>query len=169
MDEAPFAPTNRFPPQLTAVLMSHIQGLAMRYGALKTDLPKLAELLAYSIGEAAPSADELMRFMRLESVQRELESRWDVWLEQSADKAKTWRLVNLAMPADPQRAAARLKARPQQADSCTWCWLAEPGHRGVLQPYRDLNGRAVGGVHLHRACKAAWTRLENMVMRSDEK
>ncbi|MNE58078.1 hypothetical protein D3C80_1530900 [compost metagenome] len=103
-----------------------------------------------------------------ESTQATLETLYETALWQSADRSKSWRLVCLATPDDPQVAARLLKRKPHSTDCCNFCFQDERGVYNALKPELDVYGNVVAGVSLHRQCSRPWTYMRNLVMRNPE-
>ena len=148
-----------------ATVLAHTQFTARHFLAYRGSLEKLVELIRYSIGATAPTAEAISSFLRADATQRLLELEYEVSIFQSADRAKTWRLISLAIQADPVVAARRLAKKPPSSDCCAFCWQAEPGWTTQLQPDRDIYGEIIGGVYLHRACARPYGRLKSLVER----
>lgn len=154
--------------QTQLILLAHIQFVARYYVALRCPLDKLIEFIRYAIGEAAPAPDRIRNFLMRESTQRTLELTYETALWQSADRAKTWRLICLATPDDPQVAARLLNRRPHSADCCNFCFQDERGVYNALKPELDIYDNVVAGVSLHRQCERPWKLMRNLVARNPE-
>ncbi|MCO1621327.1 hypothetical protein [Pseudomonas putida] len=148
------------------ILLAHIQFVARHYVALRCPLDKLIEFIRYSIGEAAPVADQIRLFMLKESTQETLELSYETALWQSADRNNSWRLVCLATPDDPQVAARLLARRPHSTDCCAFCFQDERGVYNALKPELDIYGNVVAGVSLHRQCSRPWKYMRDLVARA---
>jgi hypothetical protein len=149
-----------------AIVLAHVQFTARHFLAYRGSLEKLVELVRYSIGAGAPPAEAISSFLRQAATQKLLELEHEVSIFQSADRAKTWRLISLAVNADPEAAKRRLEKKPPSSDCCAFCWQDEKGWTTQLQPERDVYGEIVGGVYLHRACARPWGRLRDLVARA---
>lgn len=151
--------------QQKETVLAHTQHVARHFQALATSIDKIVELVRHSIGTAAPSAEEISIFLRRESTIRELEHNRETALFQSADTNKQWRLVSLAVQADPVKAAALLQHRPPSSYFCSFCWISEERSRDredlVLE--KDLYGEAVENVRLHKQCVRPWLALRAVV------
>ena len=153
-------------PEQQQTVLAHTQYVARFYVALRQPLAKIVELISYSIGPDAPPAEDVARFLRLDSTQRELELHWETALWCSADINKSWRLICLAVP-DNVQDAATLLARPVPPSSCAFCHQSEPGFtKLVLQPELDLTNTPVGSIYLHRQCQRPWRLLRDIVARA---
>ncbi|MFG0527360.1 hypothetical protein [Pseudomonas sp. yb_5] len=150
------------------ILLAHIQFTARHFIALRCPLDKLIEFIRYSIGEAAPAPDQIRLFLLKESTQKTLELEYETALWQSADRAKSWRLICLATTSDPQVAARLLERRPPSSDCCAFCFQDERGVYNALKPEFDLYGNPVAGVSLHRQCERPWKQLRNLVARNPQ-
>ncbi|MEE1917252.1 hypothetical protein V0R52_12680 [Pseudomonas asiatica] len=150
------------------ILLAHIQFVARYYVALRCPLDKLIEFIRYSIGEAAPAPDRIRNFLMRESTKTTLEIEYETALWESADRAKTWRLVCLATPDAPQVAARLLNRRPHSTDCCNFCFQDERGVYNALKPELDIYGNVVAGVSLHRQCSRPWKQLRNLVARNPQ-
>lgn len=146
-------------------VLAHCQHVARHFQALATSIDKICELVRHSIGEAAPSADEISLFLRRESTMKELEHHRETALFQSADTNKQWRLISLAVQADPTKAAALLARRPPSSYFCSFCWIDEGRSfdREDLVLEKDLYGEAVDNVRLHKQCVRPWLALRAVV------
>ena len=151
-----------------AVVLAHTQFTARHFLAYRGSLEKLVELIRYSIGATAPAAEAISSFLRRDETQRILELEHETAIWQSADRATTWRLISLAIQADPDVAARRLAKKPPSSDCCAFCWQEERGWTTQLQPDRNIYGEIVGGVYLHRPCARSWGRLRDLVARSEK-
>lgn len=144
------------------VVLSHTQHVARHFQALATSIDKVVEMVRHSIGEGAPSAEEVSIFLRRESTAKELEHHRETALFQSADMGKQWRLISLAVQTDPVKAAALLARRPPSSYFCSFCWVDEGRSfdRENLVPERDMYGEAVSPpVLLHKQCVRPWLAL----------
>ncbi|UVJ44997.1 hypothetical protein NVV94_05285 [Pseudomonas sp. LS1212] len=148
------------------ILLAHIQFTARHFIALRVTLEKLIELIAYSIGTAAPDADQIRNFLIKESTQKTLESEWETALWRSADRNQSWRLICLAVTADPEVAKRLLARRPPSPDCCAFCWQDEKGFTDALKPELDIYNNPVSGVHLHRQCSRPWHLMRALVARN---
>lgn len=151
--------------QQKEVVLAHAQHVARHFAALATSIEKIVELVRHSIGEAAPSADEVSLFLRRESTIRELEYHRETALFQSADIGKTWRLISLAVQTDPVKAAALLARRPPSTHFCSFCWVDEgrSADKELLVPEKDIYGAVVSPVMLHKQCVRPWMALRAVV------
>lgn len=152
--------------QQKEVVLAHTQHCARHFQALATSIDKIVELVRHSIGEAAPSADEVSLFLRRESTIKELEHHRETALFQSADAGKQWRLVSLAVQTDPVKAAALLARRPPSTHFCSFCWISEErsADKELLVPEKDIYGEAVSPAHmLHKQCLRSWMALRAVV------
>lgn len=143
-------------------VLAHTQHVARHFAALATSIDRICELVRHSIGEAAPSADEVSLFLRRESTARELEHNRETALFQSADVGKQWRLISLAVQTDPVKAAALLARRPPSSYFCSFCWITEERSfdREFLVQEKDMYGVAVSPpVLLHKQCVRPWKSL----------
>lgn len=147
------------------IILSHTQYVGRHFIALRCSGEKLAELIGYSIGAAAPPADQILLFLRRESTQKTLERDWETALWVSADRTKSWRLICLATTADPAVAKRLLAKRPPSADCCAHCWQEERGYPDQLVPELDVYGERVPGIYLHRACVRPRKLLRDLVAR----
>ncbi|MFW0758932.1 hypothetical protein ACN1C3_30180 [Pseudomonas sp. H11T01] len=148
-------------------LLSHLQFTAKHFQAFRGNFEKLVELVRYSVGEAAPDANAIGDFLRLEETQKTLELSYETALWRSADHNKSWRLICLAIKADPEVAKRRLARRPPSTESCSFCWQNETGFTEfVLQPEKDIYGNAIPGVYLHRQCSRPWKLMRDLVARA---
>lgn len=148
--------------QQKEVVLAHTQHVSRHFAALATSIDRIVELVRHSIGEAAPSADEISLFLRRESTMKELEHHRETALFQSADIAKQWRLISLAVQTDPVKAAALLARRPPSSYFCSFCWVDEGRSfdREFLVPEKDIYGVAVSPpVLLHKQCVKPWMAL----------
>lgn len=152
--------------QTQLTLLAHIQVTARHFVALRCSLDKLIELIRYNVGEAAPAPDRIRTFLLREGTRQTLELEYETALWESADRAKTWRLICLATPDDPQVASRLLNRRPHSADCCNFCFQDERGVYNALKPELDIYGNPVAGVSLHRQCERPWKQLRNLVARS---
>lgn len=148
------------------ILLAHIQFTARHFLALRCTLEKLIELIAYSIGEAAPALDQIRNFLLKESTQKTLELEYETALWCSADRNKSWRLICLATTADPDVAKRLLARRPPSADCCAFCWQDERGFTTQLTPEKDIYGAPVPGSYLHRQCSRPWHLMRDLVARN---
>lgn len=147
-------------------VLAHTQQVARHFQALATSIEKICELVRHSIGEGAPSADEVSLFLRRESTIKELEYHRETALFQSADAGKQWRLISLAVQANPVKAAALLARRPPSTHFCSFCWVDEgrSADREFLVQEKDLYGNAVSpAVMLHKHCLRPWQALRAVV------
>lgn len=151
------------------VLLSHIQYVARFYLAFRGSLEKLIELIRYSIGEAAPEADQIRNFLLKESTQRTLELRYETALWCSSDRNKSWRLISLAFKPDVEVAKRRLNKRPPSSDCCAYCWQDEKGFTTQLIPEKDVYGNAIAGFYLHRQCSRPWNLMRALVEREESR
>jgi hypothetical protein len=149
-----------------ATVLAHTQVTARHFLAYRGSLEKLVELIRYSIGAGAPPAESISSYLRRDETQKLLELEHETAIFQSADRSKSWRLISLAIQADPEVAARRLAKKPPSSDCCAFCWQDERGWTTELQPERDVYGEIVGGVYLHRPCARAYARLRDLVARS---
>lgn len=151
--------------QLT--LLSHIAYCAKFYMAYRGSLDKLVELVRYSIGEAAPDAGQIRNFMMREETQRTLELDYETALWRSNDHNKSWRLISLAIKADPEVAQRRLLKRPPSAQCCGFCWQDESIYADALKPELDVYNQPTG-VYLHRHCSRPFKQLRDLVARAKQ-
>lgn len=148
-----------------AVVLAHTQHVARHYAVLSTGIDKIVELVRHSIGEAAPSADEVSIFLRREATIKELEHNRETALFQATDANKTWRLISLAVQTDPVKARALLERRPPSSEFCFFCWIDESrsADKETLVLEKDLYGEAVPSVRLHKQCVRPWLALRAVV------
>jgi hypothetical protein len=151
------------------VLFAHTQYVAKFYQSFRGSLEKLIELIRYSIGTGAPSADRVRNFLMRESNQKILESTWETALWRSSDRTKSWRLVCLATQTDPEVAKRLLNKRPPSANCCSFCWQDESGVMDALIPELDIYGKPVSPtVRLHRQCARPWKLHRDLVARANK-
>jgi hypothetical protein len=155
--------------QTKQTVLAHVQYVARHFVAYRGSFDKLIELIRYSIGETAADADTVGTFLRREDTQKLLELEYETALWRSADFNKSWRLVCLAVQADPVKAARLLDRRPPSSDCCCFCWQDEKGYTTQLIPERDVGGKRVAGVMLHRPCYRPWQRMRALVEREQAK
>ncbi|WP_448145384.1 hypothetical protein [Pseudomonas silesiensis] len=149
------------------ILLAHTQYVAKFYQAYRGPLPKLIELIRYSIGMGAPEPDRVRNFLLRESTQRILEQQWETALWQSADRTKSWRLVCLATQTDPEVAKRLLAKRPPSSDCCAFCWADERGVMDALIPEVDIYGKLISpSVMLHRQCARPWKLHRDLAARA---
>ena len=152
--------------QQQLILLAHIQYVARHFIAYRGTLEKLIELIRYSIGEAAPEADQIRNFLLKESTQKTLEISHETALWRSADYNKSWRLICLAVQTDPEKAKRLLAKRPPSSDCCAHCWQDEKGFTTQLIPEKDVYGNSVPGIYLHRQCSRPWKLHRDLVARA---
>lgn len=148
------------------VVLAHLQVTARHFLAYRGSLEKLIELVSYSIGIAAPDAEQMRNFLLRESTQKTLELEWETALWRSADRNKSWRLISLATTADPEVAKRLLARRPPSSDCCAYCWQDEKGFTDALKPELNILGNSVPGIYLHRQCSRPWKYLRDLVARN---
>lgn len=153
---------------LQLILLAHIQFTARHFLALRCTLDKLIELVRYSIGEAAPTTDEIRNFLLKESTQKTLELEHETALWCSSDRNKSWRLICLATTADPEVAKRLLNRKPPSSDCCAFCWQDEKGFTDALKPELDIYGNQIAGCYLHRPCARPWKYLRDLVARAKQ-
>lgn len=154
-----------------AVVLAHCQHVARHFAVLSTSIDKIVELVRHSIGEAAPSAEEVSIFLRREATIKQLEYQHETALFQSSDPAKTWRLISLAVQTDPTKAAALLARKPPSAEFCNFCWSDESrsADKETLILEKDIYGNAVPTVRLHKQCVRPWLALRAVVLGANSK
>ncbi|UVJ46215.1 hypothetical protein NVV94_12145 [Pseudomonas sp. LS1212] len=148
------------------IVLAHTAYCAKFYIAFRGSLEKLIELIAYSIGEAAPDADQISVFIRKEETQRTLEVTYETALWRSADRTQSWRLICLAVTADPEVAKRLLAKRPPSPDCCAYCLQDERGVMEALKPELDIYNNPIPGVMLHRQCSRPWGLMRDLVARA---
>lgn len=153
-------------PEVEQIILAHVQFTARHFIAYRGSLDKLVELVRYSIGEAAPDADQLGLFLRKESTQKTLELEYETAIWCSADHVKSWRLICLAVKPDAEVAARRLGRRPPSSDCCSHCWQDEKGFTTQLIPELDVYGKQIAGVYLHPPCARPWKYMRDLVARA---
>ena len=148
------------------ILLAHVQYVARFYLAYRGSLEKLIELIRYSIGIAAPDADQIRNFLLKESTQKTLELEHETALWRSSDYRQSWRLICLAVQTDPEKAKRRLAKRPPSSDCCAYCWQDEKGFTTQLIPELDIYGNQIAGFYLHRPCSRPWHLMRDLVARA---
>lgn len=157
-------------PEMQSRIFAHTQAVARHFIAWKGALPSLIPFVAYSIGESAPSPDEIENFLKRNSTQEELLQRWETVLRRSLDGS--WRLVCLAVPDNVNIARQRLSHFPvSRGTSCRWCSQDEHIFAAdELKPVLDANLVPVAGSYCHpTGCMASWLLMQNFVNRADAK
>jgi hypothetical protein len=149
-----------------STLLAHTQFVARHFIAYRGSLDKLIELVRYSIGEAAPDADVMRNFLLRDTTQRTLELEYETGLWRSSDRNQSWRLISLAVNADPEVAKRLLERRPPSPDCCAFCFQDERGALDALKPEIDLYGNSIAGVYLHRQCSRPWKYMRDLVARA---
>lgn len=147
-------------PEIEARIYAHTQFTARHMAAWKSpSLQKIVEFIKYLIGPDAPPADRLDNFLRRESTQKELASKWETGLWKASDGS--WRLICLATTCVPETARLRLARRPKSTNQCRHCWIDEGGKFASLElkPERDIRGEIVPASFLHPVCARSWAQL----------
>ena len=139
-------------------VLSHLQGVARQFNAYAAALPDIIRYLRFSLGDEAPPADRLDNFLRRKSTQDLLLLKYETGLWLATDKR--YRLVCMAVPADPAIAIKRLTFKPLGANSCRWCMLQERFMDLELKPDLDVQRNHTAGSYVHPNCQRSWNRLK---------
>lgn len=144
-------------------ILAHIQHVARHFIAWRGALSSLTTFIIYDMGEEAPAPEVLDLFLRKTETQDELLRHFETGLWCASDK--TYRLVCLAPPTNPEVAKRRLTYRPSSPTQCRWCSIDEKRHAETdLIPELDLKGEpVVAGSRLHPACLRPWKLMRALV------
>lgn len=147
-------------------ILAHTQHVARRFIAWKGTLDALVEFVSHSMGADAPTAAQLDNFLRRPETQRILQAHYETALWKAADK--TYRLVALAVPTDPEVARRRLVRFPASTTQCRWCQIDEKGFAHLeLKPELDIRREQVPASYLHPNCQRSWLHMRALVERAE--
>lgn len=150
-------------------LRRHLQHVARHYVAIPVALEKISELVIYDSGLNV-TIDEACLYFRRKQVQDDMRLNHETLLWQSSDYHRTMRLVCTATQFNAEKARYLLNRKPLNANTCNYCFIDEshsPADREQLVIEKDVYGREVGGVHLHKQCAEAWAALRRVVELSE--
>lgn len=145
-------------------VLSHLQGLARQFNAYAAPLADIIRYLSFSLGDDAPPTDRLDNFLRRKSTQDLLLLKYETGLWLATDKR--YRLVCMAVPADPTIAIKRLAFKPVDCNMCRWCMLQERFIDLELKPDLDVYRNPISGSYLHPSCQRSWNRLKALAERA---
>lgn len=147
-------------------ILGHIQHVARRFIAWRGGLDALVEFIAASVGEGAPAAEHLDNFLRKPETQRILQAKYETALWKASDK--TFRLICLAVPADPDIARRRLARFPSSTTQCRFCQIDEKGFAHLeLKPELDIRREQIPASYLHPHCQRSWLHMRALVEREE--
>lgn len=151
------------------VTAPHVQAVARHMLAWRGNLESLITFIRYSMSSPDhPTAATLDNFLRREDVQRELQAHWEVSLYRATDK--TFRLIDLSTPVDPEVARRRINDFPASTTQCRYCKIDERSLAPIeLRPELNIYREPVPRSMLHPSCMRSWLALRALVDREDAK
>lgn len=153
-------------PELEARILAHTQAVARNFLAWRGSLESLIPFIVYSMGTDAPSPEDLDLFLRKESTQRLLQSKYETALWKATDK--TYRLICIAIPLDPEVVKRRLARFPTSTNQCRFCQIDEKSFAYLeLKPELDIRRELVPASYLHPHCQRSWLLMRALVERAD--
>ena len=146
----------------------HIQAVARHMLAWRGSLESLITFVRYSLKSDTPTAATLDNFLRREDVQRELQAHWEVSLYRATDKS--YRLIDLSIPVDPEVARRRINDFPASTTQCRYCKIDERSLAPIeLRPELNIYREPVPRSMLHPGCMRSWLALRALVDRENAK
>lgn len=144
----------------------HIQAVAIQFISYSGTLSALAKFITHSMGDSAPSLEEVTHYLSKEETQKEL-LKWEVGLFKNT--IGSWSLVSLATPPTIEGMRYRLDHFPVSNTCCRWCLQDAKRLAHIeLVPELNIHGLPVHRSLLHRGgCMQAWLTMRNQVARAD--
>lgn len=147
-------------------IIGYVQHVARRFIAWRGSLDALIPFISHSMGSDAPPAERLDSFLRRPETQRILQADYETALWKATDK--TYRLVALAVPTDPEVARRRLARFPSSTNQCRWCQIDEKNFSPLeLKPELDIRREQVPASYLHPNCQRSWLHMRALVERAE--
>jgi hypothetical protein len=142
-----------------------IQEVTIQFISYNGELTSLAKFVAATLGEQAPSMDELTHYMRKAETHAEL-LKYGVGLWKNTNGS--WSLVSLATPPTIEGMRYRLEHFPTSNTQCRWC-LQDAKRLADLDLVveKDIRNEPVHNSRLHRVCMKPWLTMRNQVTRAD--
>jgi hypothetical protein len=142
-----------------------IQEVAIQFISYNGELSSIAKYAAASLGDSAPSMDELTLYLRKAETHTEL-VKYGVGLWKNTNGS--WSLVSLATPPTIEGMRYRLEHFPTSNTQCRWCLQDAKRLAHIdLAPELDIRGEPVHNSRLHKGgCMKAWLTMRNQVARA---
>jgi hypothetical protein len=152
---------------MNELILRHTQAVAIQFISYRGSLDALANFVAHSMGEAAPSMEEITHCLKKAETHKEL-LRYDVglWRNTLGD----WSLVSLATPPTIENMRYRLDRFPTSNTQCRWC--LQDSKRLVhldLIVEKDIRGEPVHNSRCHVVCMRPWLTMRQQVARAPVK
>ncbi|WP_433737435.1 hypothetical protein [Pseudomonas putida] len=148
----------------TGLVNAHVQECAIQFISYRGPLNKLVGFIAHSMGDSAPSLEELTHYLQKETTHTELLKREvGLWKNTTGD----WSLVSLATPQTIEAMRYRLEHFPTSNTQCRWCLQDSKRLAYIdLVPEKDIHGLPVHRSLLHKQCMRPWLTMRQQVARA---
>ncbi|MFJ3367611.1 hypothetical protein [Pseudomonas sp. NPDC086251] len=151
---------------MNELILRHTQAVAIQFISYRGTLDALANFVSHSMGEVAPSMEEITHTLK-KSETHKLLLRYDVglWRNTIGD----WSLVSLATPPTVENMKYRLNHFPVSNTCCRFCLQDAKRLAHIdLVPEKDIHGLPVHNSMLHPGgCMKAWLTMRQQVARAD--
>ncbi|UVJ45071.1 hypothetical protein NVV94_05675 [Pseudomonas sp. LS1212] len=142
----------------------HVQACAIQFISYSGTMRALAGYVQHSMGDNAPSIEELTRYLQRPETHKEL-LKYEVGLWR--DTLGNWCLVSLATPPTLEGMRYRLEHFPVSNTCCRWCLLDSKRLAHIDLIYeKDIRNEPVPRSLLHKICMKPWLSMRTQVARS---